>query len=224
MLFPVEKFRMYLEHLEFDLETDNLALSWCLARPRKTGRLARWTVRLSAFKFVPHHIKGSDNVITDSLSRMFQSEDISPDPVIAPVLLNFPTAFADVRSYQAQDPVLSDIVAKIQAGTPVSKHFLADGILYCNSSYENKPKIVFPQVLIPMVFQYYLESTFGGHLGIYKTRHKIPSEFIWSGMDVDIRARVKACQTCALSKPAQNIKFGYLDSRGRFVPYGEVVN
>ena len=40
VLFAVEKYRMYLEHLEFDLETDNLALSWCLARPRKTGRLA----------------------------------------------------------------------------------------------------------------------------------------------------------------------------------------
>ena len=104
VLFAVEKFRMYLEHLEFDLETDNLALSWCLARPRKTGRLARWAVRFSAFKFVPHHIKGSDNVIADSLSRMFQCEDIPPDLVVAPVLLNFPMAFADVRSYQAQDP------------------------------------------------------------------------------------------------------------------------
>ena len=76
---------------------------------------------MSAFKFVPHHINGSDNVIADSLSRMFQCEDIPPDPVVAPVLLNFPMAFADVRSYQAQDPVLSDIVAKIQEGTPVSK-------------------------------------------------------------------------------------------------------
>ena len=31
-------------------------------------------------------------------------------------------------------------------------------------------------------------------------------------MDADIRARVKACQICALSKPAQNTKFGYLAS------------
>ena len=119
--FAVEKFRMYLEHLQFDLETDNLALSWSLARPRKTCRLTRWAVRLSAFKFVPHHIKGSDNVIADSLSRMFHCVDIPPDPVVAPVLLNFPMAFADVRSYQAQDPVLSDILAKIQAKT----HFLS---------------------------------------------------------------------------------------------------
>ena len=109
---------------------------------------------------------------------MLQCEDVSPDPVVAPVLLNFPVAFLDVRSYQAQDPVLSDIVAKIQAEAPVSKYSLADGVLYSTSSYDHKPKIVLPQVLIPMVFQYYHESTFGGHLGIYKTRLKIRSEFI----------------------------------------------
>ena len=83
VLFSVEKFRMYLEHLEFDLETDYLVLSWCLTSPRKTGRLSRWAVRLSTFKFAPHHIKGSDNVIADSLSRMFPCEDFSPDPVVA---------------------------------------------------------------------------------------------------------------------------------------------
>ena len=46
-LFAVEKFRMYVEHVEFDLETDNQALSWCLARPHKTGRLGRQPLSLS---------------------------------------------------------------------------------------------------------------------------------------------------------------------------------
>ena len=41
VLYGVEKFRMYLEHSEFLLQTDNQALSWVLARPRKSGRLAR---------------------------------------------------------------------------------------------------------------------------------------------------------------------------------------
>jgi hypothetical protein len=56
LLFGVEKFRIYLEHAEFDLETDNQALSWCLSHPHQTGWIAQWVVRLSAFKFVPHHI------------------------------------------------------------------------------------------------------------------------------------------------------------------------
>ena len=52
----------------------------------------------------------------------------------------------------------------------------------------------------------------GGHLGIYKTRHKIREQLIWKGMDKDISSRVKACSTCALSKPAQFQRWGYLAS------------
>ena len=63
VLFALDKFRMYLEHNEFDLETDNQALSWVLARPRKSGRLARWAVQISQFKFVPRHIRSSQNVV-----------------------------------------------------------------------------------------------------------------------------------------------------------------
>lgn len=44
VLFGLEKFRFYLEHRPFQLETDNQALTWVLARPRKTGWIARWGV------------------------------------------------------------------------------------------------------------------------------------------------------------------------------------
>ena len=68
VLFALEKFRMYIEHVTFELETDCQALSWVLAKPRTTGRIARWAIRLSAFKFVSRHIKGTDNVV--ELSRL----------------------------------------------------------------------------------------------------------------------------------------------------------
>ncbi|PSN32759.1 Retrovirus-related Pol polyprotein from transposon 17.6, partial [Blattella germanica] len=64
VLFGVEKFKLYLEHVQFLLETDNEVLSWVLGLPRKTGCLA---ARISAFKFAVKHIKGSENVIADIL-------------------------------------------------------------------------------------------------------------------------------------------------------------
>ena len=72
VLYGVEKFRMYLEHAEFLLQTDNQALSWVLARLRKSGRLARWALRISAFKFRVEHIRSSQNTIADTLSRMIE--------------------------------------------------------------------------------------------------------------------------------------------------------
>ena len=113
VLFAVEKFRMYVEHVEFDLETDNQALSWCLARPRKTGRLARWAVRLSAFKFAPRHIRGVDNMIADALSRMFESSPSSSGSCVSVntvPLIDFPVAFESLKYHQTQDLSLASIV------------------------------------------------------------------------------------------------------------------
>ena len=63
-----------------------------------------------------------------------------------------------------------------------------------------------------MIFRYFHESTYGAHLGVFKTMNKIRSVFIWPRMDADIRARIRACEVCALSKPALNTKFGLLAS------------
>ena len=65
------------------------------------------------------------------------------------------------------------------------------------------PKLEVPTAALPMVFAYFHESQLGGHLGVFKTINKIRSKFIWKCMEKDIRSRVRACQTCALSKPAQ---------------------
>ena len=41
------------------------------------GRLGRWILRLAPFKFRVHHTKGTDNVVADSLSRMFEGRDLT---------------------------------------------------------------------------------------------------------------------------------------------------
>jgi hypothetical protein len=74
VLFGFDKFRKYLEHQEFLLETDNQALSWLLAHPRQLGKIGRWIARISLFKFRVQHIRGTQNVIADTLSRMFTEE------------------------------------------------------------------------------------------------------------------------------------------------------
>jgi hypothetical protein len=214
VLFGVEKFRMYLEHVEFDLETDNQALSWYLAHPRQTGRIARWVVRLSAFKFVPDHIKSTLNVVADTLSRMFEtreSQDSLPS-IVAPVLYDMPLAFDDLRSHQAQDSEITAVIQKLEAGEPITPYSMRDGLLYCVAKFDRKPKVVLPHHLIPVVFRFYHESPVGGHLGVYKTIHKFRELFIWKTMDKDIKVRVKSCHPCRLSKPAQATRVGFLAS------------
>jgi hypothetical protein len=55
VLFATEKFRKYIEHQEFILETDNQALSWLLSHPRQLGNIGRWVAKISALKFQVRH-------------------------------------------------------------------------------------------------------------------------------------------------------------------------
>jgi hypothetical protein len=83
VLFGCEKFCTYLEHKEFVLYCDNLALCWLLKRVKDVGRLGRWIMRLSPFKFKVRHTRGVDNVVADALSRTFEGSARKPPNVFA---------------------------------------------------------------------------------------------------------------------------------------------
>jgi hypothetical protein len=209
VLFGLEKFRAYVKHVEFDLETDNQALMWCLSHPRQLGRIARWIVRISSFKFVVHHIRGTQNVIADTLSRMY--EGMEPLPV-SPILVEFPMLYDDIGTHQRSDPALCSVIDRLSSGEDIREYSLAKGILQCKARFDRRPKIVAPQSLVPSLFAFFHVSPAGGHLGIRKTLYKIRQTFIWKGMDSDVATHVKACKVCGLSKPAQVQHFDMLSS------------
>jgi hypothetical protein len=70
--FGTVKFRKYVEHQEFVLETDNQALSWLLVHPRQLGKIGRWKAKKTAIKFEVRHDRGTQNIVADALSRMFE--------------------------------------------------------------------------------------------------------------------------------------------------------
>ena len=139
VLFGIEKFRLYLEHAEFDLHTDNQALSYILARPRKSGRLARWAVRISAFKFKVTHLRSSQNVIADALSRMFERypcEQVSDDSKCAQFKINniftqLPMAFESLYEFQHMDPSSRDLIQRLSDGEEVIPYILKNDLHYC---------------------------------------------------------------------------------------------
>jgi hypothetical protein len=75
VIFGTDKYRVYLEHREFELHCDNLALCWLLKRTKNVGRIGRCILRLAPFKFRVRHTRGVENVVADALSRMFEGDD-----------------------------------------------------------------------------------------------------------------------------------------------------
>jgi hypothetical protein len=104
VLFGTDIFRKYLEHREFLLETENQALSWLLSHPRQLGKIGRWVVKISSLKFKVQHVRGTQNIVADSLSRMFEGHDVSDVPCpVSSILTSFPIAFQELGELQRQD-------------------------------------------------------------------------------------------------------------------------
>ena len=69
VIFSLEQFRIYLESAEFDIQTDNKALTFLMTQKHVLQRLIRWQIFLNGYKFKMTHLKGSLNTVPDALSR-----------------------------------------------------------------------------------------------------------------------------------------------------------
>ena len=126
VLFGCEKCRSYLEHKEFLLDCDNLALCWLLRKANDVGRLGRWILRLE-----PHlssrsntHSCGRDDVVTDALSLKFG--DVSEDNAqvsCAVLLQSLPLVFSSLEEHQTKDDFCEEIHKKLQAYLPGAENF-----------------------------------------------------------------------------------------------------
>lgn len=57
---------MCLEHRQYELHCDNLALCWLLKRAEDVGHLGRFILQLVPLKFIMKHTCGVDNVLADA--------------------------------------------------------------------------------------------------------------------------------------------------------------
>jgi len=66
----VQHYHEYLVAKEFLIRTDNIALKYLNSMKHATGRLGRWNMLLSGYKYRIEHTKGKDNIPADRLSRI----------------------------------------------------------------------------------------------------------------------------------------------------------
>ena len=70
MVFSCEKFRPYILRSHVVIHIDHAAIKYLMEKKDAKPRLIRWVLLLQEFDFEIKDKKGSDNVITDHLSRL----------------------------------------------------------------------------------------------------------------------------------------------------------
>lgn len=91
-----------------------------------------------------------------------------------------------------------------------------NNVLYKNNSQFNQ--IVVPSHLQNSVIQINHDTLLGGHLGFYKTWHKIQAQYTWKNIKECIRKYIKTCHTCQQTKVLNVAPYGFLSSQYSKVP------
>lgn len=204
-VWACERFSKYIEHSHFILQTDNQALSWLKAQPHCLGKIGRWLYRLSAFSFDVMHIPAVDNLVADSLSRLFEE---APVPIAATILSDYPLSFTSIELHQKEDEECANMIEQLKQGIKLPRFCLQRNLLTFQASLKTRKRVVIPKALQPMILQYFHSSILGGHLGTTKTLHKIAQHFFWPKMNHTVAEYVRSCSDCLLAKPAQHTHLG----------------
>ena len=206
VLFGCRKCRSYLEHKEFEIHLDNLALCWLLKRVKDIGRLGRWVLRLTPFKFRVKHTRGTDNVVADALSRVFEGMSCEgPELTCAPLMDSLPLVYSSVEQYEADDPLCKVLKVKIEAGQAAAEKFAVDkNLVSYFPKNARRRRWVVPAMLRPMLTTYFHDSPLAGHLGAQNTFHKVAANIWWPCMRTDVFQYVRKCGLCQRGTPAQN--------------------
>lgn len=190
VFFALHKFRPYIEGYEFTVVTDCSALTFLFKQENPPGRLARWIMYLSQYRFSIVHRKGSANVVPDTLSRTVEH-----------------LAIIDIVP-KATDDWYIRMLSKVALSPVRYKDWkIENGKLY----YDFKPKtahlnndspwcVVVPKSARDQVIEECHDAPSASHMGIKKTKARILERYYWPGVGKDVDKYVKACITCKQCK------------------------
>jgi len=209
VIWAVEKFRPYIEGTHFTIITDHYSLLWLHNLKDPQGRLARWALRLQPYNYTLIHRKGKEHVVPDMLSRLpttegqvhevmeRQESGESSDKWYRKMLklveeqsINYPTWRVDGGKLWKLVPETSSLTDNIDSW-----------------------KEVVPKEGRTTILDEHHNSVTAGHLGVFKTYHRIRQRYYWPKMRQDIGKYIRRCQTCQKVKYDQTTPAGLLGQR-----------
>lgn len=183
LLLAIEKFRGYVEGVEFNVLVDNAALQFLDKIKNPSGRLFRWVMRLQHFKPRIKHVKGSENVAADVLSR-FVSELVAsvPDETYQRLLERIEDEPENFPNF------------KLENGAIYKACKVRDAI----GNYKHVWRLYVPSNQVKDILRQNHDDH--AHLGVTKTMHRIKQFYYWPNVDKDVKAYVRACEPCKCAK------------------------
>lgn len=208
VIWGIEHYRSYLEGAKFTVYTDHHSLIWLANLKDPRGRLARWAVRLQAFNFELKHRKGKDNAVADLLSRTATKE--AQEEEIDLALIEVKQGVKDGWFQAVYDNVLNH--PENYPSWQIKGNTLYKYIRPRQPEIDHRFewKLVVPKDYREQVYRECHDDPKSGHLGFYKTYHRILQLYYWPKMKFDIANYVRRCTICQAAKPEQKRPAGMM--------------
>lgn len=197
VIFSIEKFKQYIEGLQFEVITDHSALLWLLKQQDLKGRLARWVLLIQQYDFDIKHIKGKNNVVPDAISR-FPVENLA----LVDIVLNK----QDVWYIGLKENVKNNPKKFPNFKIVNDKLFMKSNKVVNNTEFDYK--LVVPESMRRSILKECHDSPLSSHLGTFKTIKRVLQKYYWPGVARDVKEYVKNCSICLQSKPQSKQQYG----------------
>ncbi|CAB0039242.1 unnamed protein product [Trichogramma brassicae] len=220
VLWAIQKFRPYVEGYRFRVITDHSSLRWLHNLRNPTGKLSRWSLELQQFDYIVEHRKGTNNVVPDALSRLY--EDESDEAQVASIIIN----------EKAEDSWYNKLLTKVKADPtkyPCHKaigstlyHYRPDPFIDDVVDDQDTWKLIVPKDKKQQVLSECHEEPTAGHLGRHKTYQRLAMRYYWPSAHRDVTKYVRECQICQQCKVQQLAPAGLMGRRAITRPWSVV--
>lgn len=203
-VLSIKKFRAYVEGHPFTVITDHASLKWLMNCNDLSGRLARWSLKLQSFDFNIEHRKGTQNVVPDTLSRVFEENIDEVREILVDVDFDSPwfasEEYEELRStIQANEEILPDLC-------------ISNGYIYKRQQPRRGDpiqedlawKLWVPSGLTEELIANAHLSPQAAHGGMHKTLYRLREKYYWPNMVSQVQTFVRNCPVCKETK-APNI-------------------
>jgi transposase InsO family protein len=179
----IMKYDNYLRTRKFVIHTDHQSLAWL--KTAKTGKIARWAMKLGEYNMDIVWKKGTELTHVDCLTRQIEyDEELEPRMVY------------NIAADPNPLPDLQTIIQSQGNDTPPGRGFI------------NKEKIIYYRngLWVPDKFRIQVIAACHSlppycHPGVKRTRSNILKVFNWPGLHDDVTRYVRGCIICQRSRP-----------------------
>lgn len=201
VVYALQRFRIYLQGLEFTIVTDCNSLKLALAKRDINPRILRCSLILQDYTYKIEHRGGDKMKHVDALSRSH-------------VLILEENSFErNLSIVQDQDSTLKQIREKLEIRE--QKDFeLRNGMVYRKKG--NKLLFYVPEKMVDRVIFTNHDSV--GHIGVENTIEMISRTYWFPKMWARVKSYISNCLKCIVYSPKSGKREGYLHS----IPKGNV--